>query len=107
MLCQSIVNRFVKGFPSGTSRSWESLWSIFPQKILLFVEDDVIDQIAFERFAQRTTFPYAYVLVSSVQEAKEQTRDGGYFDAAVIDYLLKDGTAFDLFENYRIPLLLL
>lgn len=69
----------------------------FPQKIL-FVEDDVIDQIAFERFAQRTTFPYAYVLVSSVQEAKEQI-DGGYFDAAVIDYSLKDGTAFDLFEK--------
>lgn len=69
----------------------------FPQKIL-FVEDDVIDQIAFERFAQRTAFPYAYVIASSVQEAEKQI-DGGGFDAAVIDYSLEDGTAFDLFEK--------
>lgn len=69
----------------------------FPQKILL-VEDDEIDQIAFERFAQRTTFPYAYAIASSVQEAEQQISNGD-FDAAVIDYSLEDGTAFDLFEK--------
>lgn len=69
----------------------------FPQKIL-FVEDDLIEQMAFERFVQRTTFPYAYVLASSVQEAEEQIK-GDCFDAAVIDYALEDGTAFDLFEK--------
>ncbi|GAK57674.1 integral membrane sensor hybrid histidine kinase [Candidatus Vecturithrix granuli] len=69
----------------------------FPQKIL-FVEDDEIDQIAFERFAQRATFPYAYEIASSVQEAQEHIH-GNSFDAAVIDYSLEDGTAFDLFEK--------
>ena len=54
------------------------------QKIL-FVEDDKIDQMAFERFAQKEHFPYDYVVAGSVQETRNLAANG-HFHAVVTDY---------------------
>ncbi len=64
---------------------------------ILFVEDDQVDRMAFERFASNFEFPYAYILAGSVKEAKS-ILGSKTFDAVVCDYLLGDGTAFDLFD---------
>ncbi len=65
---------------------------------ILLVEDNKIDQVAFERFVERKNLPYGYVIASSVAEAKTSLATER-FDALVIDYLLGDGTAFDLFDE--------
>lgn len=63
---------------------------------ILLVEDDLVDQMAFKRFAKVEKFPYKYRLAGSVREAKE-ILSGDSFDAVIMDYMLGDGTAFDLF----------
>ena len=65
---------------------------------ILFVEDDMIDQMAFERFAKRENFPYDYIIAGSIRETLELL-PSEKFDATVVDYLLGDGIAFDLFEQ--------
>ncbi len=67
---------------------------------LLIVEDDTVDQIAFERFAQAEKLPYDYRFASSVKEASE-ILDREKFDAVLLDFKLGDGTAFDLFEKVK------
>ena len=68
--------------------------------IILFVEDDKIDQMAFERFAQKEHFPYKYVIASSVQETRNLLQSER-FDAVVTDYSLGDGIALDLFDDLK------
>ncbi|MBT3256431.1 MAG: response regulator [Deltaproteobacteria bacterium] len=65
---------------------------------LLLVEDDKIDQMAFERFAKSEDLPYDYMVASSISEAKEALRSQVY-DVVVSDYMLGDGTAFDIFDQ--------
>jgi PAS domain S-box-containing protein len=65
------------------------------QKTILLVDDDAIDRMAFERHVKKNGFPYHYLLAGSVQEAREILRTQE-FDAMVLDYMLGDGTAFDL-----------
>ena len=65
---------------------------------ILFVEDDMVDQMAFERFAERENFPYEYTIAGSIRETLE-VLPSEKFDATVVDYLLGDGIAFDLFEK--------
>ncbi len=67
---------------------------------ILFVEDDMVDQMAFKRFVRHEDFPYDYILAGSVQEARQILKSES-FDAAVTDYLLGDGTAFDLFDELK------
>jgi two-component system sensor histidine kinase/response regulator len=67
---------------------------------ILFVEDDEIDRMAFERFAQQEHFPYDYLIADSVQQTKRSLKSER-FDAAVIDYALGDGTAFDVFNDLK------
>lgn len=64
-------------------------------KTILLVEDDPIDRMAFERHVRKNGFPYAYRLASSVQEARNILKSEK-FDAIILDYMLGDGTAFDL-----------
>ena len=69
-----------------------------PQKIrILLVEDDQVDQIAFKRFITREGYPYDATISGSTTEAKHLLAQTT-FDAVLVDYLLGDGTAFDLFE---------
>jgi len=62
---------------------------------ILLVEDDPIDRLAFERHVHKNEYPYQYLLAGSVHEAQEML--GAHtFDALILDYMLGDGTAFDL-----------
>ena len=64
---------------------------------IMLVEDDRVDRMAFNRSVKENGSPYDYTVASSVAEAKtilNSTR----FDAVIADYLLGDGTAFDIFE---------
>jgi len=67
---------------------------------LLLVEDDKVDQMAFERFAKKENLPYDYTAASSVSEAEEALRSEEY-DVVVSDYMLGDGTAFDIFDQTK------
>jgi DNA-binding NtrC family response regulator len=65
---------------------------------LLLIEDDLTDQMSFERFVKREKLPYDYQIAGSVAEAIEvlQARK---FDLVLADHALGDGTAFDLFPH--------
>ena len=65
---------------------------------ILFIEDDKIDRIAVERFLKHGNFPFELLLAGSIAETRAILRTAR-FDAAVVDYILGDGTAFDLFED--------
>ena len=65
---------------------------------VLLIEDDKIDQMAFERFVKREDLPYYYQIAGSVSEARKVLA-AGRFDVVLMDYLLGDGTAFDLFDG--------
>lgn len=64
---------------------------------ILFVEDDLVDQLAFQRFVEEQGLAYEYTLAGSLAEAKSLacTRD---FDVIVSDYSLGDGTAMELLQ---------
>jgi len=64
---------------------------------LLIIEDDEIDQLAYKRYLRAHDDAYRAVIVQSVNEAKEMLKQDS-FDCAIIDYLLKDGTSFDVFD---------
>jgi len=71
------------------------------EKKVLLVEDDKVDQMAFRRFAdEEGNLPYDYSIAGSVLEAGK-VLDSEKFDVVLIDYLLGDGTAFDLFEKAK------
>ncbi len=64
---------------------------------ILFVEDDLVDQLAFERFVEEQSMAYEYTLAGSLAEAKSLacTRD---FDVIISDYSLGDGLAMELLQ---------
>ncbi|HEY89568.1 MAG TPA: response regulator [Thermoflexia bacterium] len=63
---------------------------------ILLVEDDKVDQLAFQRFVKRENLPYDYVIAGSLSEARDCLTNER-FDIALLDYMLGGGTAFDLF----------
>lgn len=65
---------------------------------ILLIEDDKIAQMAFKRFVAEESVPYDCTIASSVSEAKGILA-AGKFDAVIVDYLLGDGTAFDVFRS--------
>ena len=64
------------------------------QRILL-IENNRIDQMAFERFVRKENIPYEYSIAGSVLEAKKSL-DTENFDGIFTDYDLGDGNAFDV-----------
>jgi len=62
---------------------------------ILLVEDDKLDQKAFERLVKKENLPYDYTIASSVSEAKN-ILGREQFDVVISDYTLGDGTAFDV-----------
>ena len=62
---------------------------------VLMIEDDKVDQMAFERMVKTKALPYDYTIAASVAEANS-TLATEKFDIVIIDYLLGDGTAFDV-----------
>lgn len=67
-------------------------------KKILLIEDDLVDQMAFKRLIQTEGLNYDYKIVDSVKEAKENLQNQE-FDIIITDYLLGDGTAFEIFET--------
>ncbi|MEK6743286.1 MAG: diguanylate cyclase [Nitrospirota bacterium] len=67
---------------------------------LLLVEDDRVDQMAFERAVDSGDLPYDYAIAGSVAAARETLRTGR-FDMIILDLLLGDGTAFDLVPDIK------
>ena len=71
-----------------------------PKSKILLVEDNEFDQNVFRRFVEQGNFSYAYVVAGSVSEAEKALNSGG-FDVVISDYLLEDGTVFDVFALVR------
>ncbi len=67
---------------------------------LLLVEDDKIDRMAFERLVMKENLPYDYVVAGSVKEA-HKLLESMDFDMVVTDYMLGDGTAFDVLDRIK------
>ena len=73
---------------------------------ILLVEDDPIDQRAFECHVQLEDLPYDYKIAQSFTEAHALLASEK-FEAVVTDYLLSDGTAFDIFNCVKdIPIII-
>jgi DNA-binding NtrC family response regulator len=64
---------------------------------VLLIEDDKVDQKAFERLVKEKCLPYEYMIAGSVSEAI-RVLNSEEFDIIITDYLLGDGTAFDIFD---------
>ena len=75
---------------------------IMPGKNLkmLIIEDDQVDQMAFERFVKKENLPYDYIVAGSVSEA-EVLLGSNIFDIVITDYMLGDGTGLELFERMQ------
>jgi two-component system phosphate regulon sensor histidine kinase PhoR len=65
---------------------------------ILMVEDDKLDQMAFKRMVKEENLPYDYTIAGCVAQARD-ILGGTKFDLIFIDYLLGDGTAFDVLES--------
>lgn len=66
------------------------------RRSVLVIEDDKGDQILFRRYVKKNNIPYDYTIAGSVAEAKT-ILDSKRFDVIISDYLLGDGTVFDIF----------
>ena len=74
---------------------------------VLLVEDDKVDQMAFERFIKDGGINYDYKIAHSVNEAKKQI-EANVFDIIIVDYMLGDGTGFDILElKLKTPIIML
>lgn len=67
---------------------------------MLLIEDDRVDQMAFERFVARQSLPYDYKIAASVAAGKEILASTE-FDVIISDYVLGDGTSFELFSLFK------
>jgi len=64
---------------------------------ILLIEDDKVDQMAFNKFVEEENLPYDCTMAGSVSEAK-CTLSSDRFDVVIVDYMLGDGTAFDVLD---------
>ncbi len=72
---------------------------------ILLIEDDPIDQMAFERFVKMEKLDFSYDIAGSVQEAGEKLSSNDY-QVIITDYMLGDGNAFDVLDlGYKTPLI--
>ena len=65
---------------------------------LLLVEDDKVDQMAFARFVRDKKLSYEYAIAGSIAESEKLIASKD-FDIVISDYILGDGTLFDLFKG--------
>jgi len=66
---------------------------------ILLIEDDEIDQMAFTSWCKTHKMPYDYTIVSSVAQTEIALHEND-FDVVLVDYMLDDGDAFDIFELF-------
>ncbi len=67
---------------------------------ILLIEDDELDQMAFKRLTEYEELPYDCTIAGSVSEA-QSILDSKQFDIVIADYLLGDGTAFDILDSVK------
>ncbi len=67
---------------------------------VLFVEDDEIDKLALERHIEKECLPIEYSIVKSIKDAKLELVNKK-FDIVVSDFMVLDGTAFDLIDEFN------
>ncbi|MBF0119616.1 MAG: response regulator [Desulfobacterales bacterium] len=67
---------------------------------LLLIEDNPIDQTAFERFIKKEKLPYRYTIAGSLNEAKK-ILESEVFEIIVADYMLGDGTALEIIYDKK------
>ncbi|MBU1139395.1 MAG: PAS domain S-box protein, partial [Proteobacteria bacterium] len=67
---------------------------------LLLVEDDKVDQMAFERYVKKKKLPYDYTIAGSIAEAEKILKSTS-FDIVISDYWLGDGVSFELFDLFK------
>jgi len=67
---------------------------------ILLIEDDRLDQMAFKRLVENEELSYDYTIAGSVSEA-QSILGSERFDIVIADYLLGDGTAFDILDSVK------
>jgi diguanylate cyclase (GGDEF)-like protein/PAS domain S-box-containing protein len=67
---------------------------------ILLVEDDIIDQMAFKKMVRNKELNYDYLIAGSAKEAAAAV-ENNCFDLVITDYLLGDGTAFDVMKMLK------
>jgi PAS domain S-box-containing protein len=67
---------------------------------ILYIEDDLIDQMSFQRHLKNGNFNLQYELAASVAEAKDLIIKKK-FDVIITDYLLKHETGFAIIEMVK------
>jgi len=73
---------------------------------VLLIEDDKLDQMAFQRFVESEKLLYNYTIAGSISEARS-ILDSERFDIIISDYSLGDGTALDILNSVKnIPIVL-
>ena len=65
---------------------------------ILLVENDKLDQSAFTRLVSKDNLPYDYMIADSVSVATSVLKEKE-FDVVLIDYMLDDGTGFDVLRQ--------
>lgn len=65
---------------------------------LLYIEDDLVDQMAFNRLVREQSLPYEITLANSVKSAFESLKNDS-FDIVISDFLLGDGTSFEFLPD--------
>lgn len=66
---------------------------------VLYIEDDLVDQMAFRRFMKEQNLPYILTTAGSVKTAQEAFRHG-VFDVVISDFQLGDGTSFEYLPEF-------
>ncbi len=64
---------------------------------ILFIENDDADLKVLRRMVEARSFNYKYMIVESVLEARNALVENE-FDVVISDYMLDDGTAFDILD---------
>ncbi|MBW8041371.1 MAG: response regulator, partial [Planctomycetes bacterium] len=62
---------------------------------ILLIEDNKLDQQAFKRYVKDSDLPYDCTMTESVSQTKK-ILGAERFDVVIVDYMLEDGTAFDI-----------
>jgi len=74
---------------------------------ILLIEDDKLDQMAFERFVKDEKLPYDCTVAASVSQA-QSILACEQFDVIVSDYSLGDGTALDILDLVKdVPIIVI
>ncbi|HOW73207.1 MAG TPA: ATP-binding protein [Phycisphaerae bacterium] len=67
---------------------------------ILYIEDDLVDRMALERFVRSRSLPYECTIAESAHDARAHLASK-HFDLVISDYALGDGTCLELLPSCR------